>query len=93
MEEEIRYTTNIVLPNRLVGREWSQDSWKDNRRFRCIVVRSIDMDMVVSHYNNNYPSPNIEASFLTALFEALSIEVLTLKENPARFSTSHIRGV
>ena len=24
MEEEIRYTTNIVLPNRLVGREWSQ---------------------------------------------------------------------
>ena len=30
------------------------DSWKDNRRFRCIVVRSIDLDMVVSQYNNNY---------------------------------------
>lgn len=26
----------------------------DNRRFRCVVVRSIDMDMIVSHYNNNY---------------------------------------
>ena len=41
--------------NRLVGREWSLlDSWKDNRRFRCVVVRSIEMDMVVSHFNNNY---------------------------------------
>ena len=30
------------------------DSWKDNRRFRCIVVRSIDKDMVVSLYNNNH---------------------------------------
>jgi hypothetical protein len=30
------------------------DSWKDNRRFRCVVVRSIDWNMVVSPYNNNY---------------------------------------
>ena len=30
------------------------DSWKDNRRFRCKVVRSIDSDMVVSRYNNNH---------------------------------------
>ena len=30
------------------------DSWKDNRRFRCIVVRSIEIDMVVSYFNNNY---------------------------------------
>ena len=30
------------------------DSWKDNRRFRCKVVRSIDMDIMVSHYNNNH---------------------------------------
>ena len=29
-------------------------SWKDNRRFRCVVVRSIEMDMIVSHFNNNY---------------------------------------
>ena len=29
------------------------DSWKDNRRFRCVVVRSIDIDMAVSYYNNN----------------------------------------
>jgi hypothetical protein len=48
------------------------------------------LDTPPNHY---FLSPNIEASFLTALFEALSIEVLTSKENPARFSTSHIRGV
>lgn len=30
------------------------DSWKDNRRFRCVVVRSINWDMMVSPYNNNH---------------------------------------
>ena len=30
------------------------DSWIDNRRFRCIVVRSIDIDMIVSYVNNTY---------------------------------------
>ena len=37
-----------------IMRKPAYDSWKDNRRFRCVVVRSIDWDMVVSPYNNNH---------------------------------------
>ena len=47
------------------------DSWKDNRRFRCIVVRSIDLDMVVSQYNNNYligaTKPEVKHEWRTAV--------------------------
>lgn len=47
----------IVHPSELNGEFEGQpiDSWKDNRRFRCVVIRSIDWNMVVSPYNNNYP--------------------------------------